>query len=304
MTSNITNKILNIGLFWQYPVITEKKFYEQNKEDDRYLGLPWATIIDKNLNLQKIYEIVINDLNRKGYFTCCQHIHFRKLIPLFKELKIKILYSSHKIKGEDNIDGIMILPCPLYAVNLEDESRNEIFKGKDFMNIKRNTLYSFVGAYNTSWYISNIRKRIYDVRHPINCKIEKTNNWHFENVVYSSRQNSKGELNEDDIQKAKTNKYNEIMLDSRYTLCPSGSGPNSIRFWEALGVGSIPILLADTLELPKDKLWKDSILIVEEKDLKKIPKILKDISIEKEKDMRKNCLKLYKYFKDNYRNKI
>ena len=71
----------------------------------------------------------------------------------------------------------------------------------------------------------------------------------------------------------------------------------------SMGVGSIPILLADTLELPKHKLWEDSILIVKEKDLEKIPKILEDISIEKEKEMRKNCLKIYDYFKNNYKNK-
>ena len=88
-----------------------------------------------NLSEDEILNIVKNDLNRNSYFTCSQHIHFRKLIPLFKALKIKILYSAHKKKGENNIDGIMILPCPLYAVNLEDESRNEIFKGKDYMNI-------------------------------------------------------------------------------------------------------------------------------------------------------------------------
>ena len=39
------------GLFWQYPVITEKTFYEQNKDDPMYVGIPWATILDKRYNL-------------------------------------------------------------------------------------------------------------------------------------------------------------------------------------------------------------------------------------------------------------
>jgi len=38
-------------LFWQYPVITEKIFYEQNKHCSNYLGLPWATFIDKKVDL-------------------------------------------------------------------------------------------------------------------------------------------------------------------------------------------------------------------------------------------------------------
>ena len=39
----------DFNLFWQYPVITEKTFYEQNKYNFNYLGLPWATIIDKKI---------------------------------------------------------------------------------------------------------------------------------------------------------------------------------------------------------------------------------------------------------------
>ena len=96
--------------------------------------------------------------------------------------------------------------------------------------------------------------------------------WHFEKMVYSKLQNVRKELNEDERQKLRGEKYNEILLDSRYTLCPSGSGPNSIRLWEALAIGSIPIILADTLELPKHNLWGESILKVAEKDLKKILK--------------------------------
>lgn len=34
-------------LFWQYPVITEKEFFIQNKENINFIGIPWATIIDK-----------------------------------------------------------------------------------------------------------------------------------------------------------------------------------------------------------------------------------------------------------------
>ena len=44
-------------LFWQYPVITEKTFYEQNKDNNCYIGFPWATIIDKRYNLNIILKI-------------------------------------------------------------------------------------------------------------------------------------------------------------------------------------------------------------------------------------------------------
>ena len=85
-------------------------------------------------------------------------------------------------------------------------------------------------------------------------------------------------------------------------LCPSGSGPNSIRLWEALATGAIPIILSDTLDLPKHELWKNAVLYVKEKNVEKLGDILSKISPDEEKNMRKNCLELYNHFRSNYMN--
>jgi hypothetical protein len=79
------------------------------------------------------------------------------------------------------------------------------------------------------------------------------------------KQNAQGTLNENDETKKRTNIYNDILIKSRYSLCPSGSGPNSIRFWESLAVGSIPVLLADTLDLPEYIDWENSVVIFKRK---------------------------------------
>lgn len=289
------------NLFWQYPVITERTFFEQNKHNSVYLGFPWSTIIDKNYDLEDIYKILQQHINNgKKYYTCCQHIYFRKLFDLFKRLNINLVYSSHKIIHEDNIGDIHILSCPLYAANVEDSERNELFKNKDMQTIPRKYLYSFQGAHNIS--LSNVRERIFVMTHPENCFVKDIGGWHFDNVVYNELQNSEYALNESDSDKERTVKYNQLLLDSRYTLCPSGSGPNSIRFWESLAVGSIPVLLADTLELPSHELWDKAIVRIPENKLEELPKFLSTISEEKEEEMRKNCMKLYEYFKDNYIN--
>ena len=55
------------------------------------------------------------------------------------------------------------------------------------------------------------------------------------------------------------------LQQSVFALCPSGSGPNSIRLWEALGYGAIPVILADTLALPGDPvLWRQASVQVPE----------------------------------------
>lgn len=300
-TENILSKY---NLFWQYPAITEKTFYNQNKFNDNFIGFPWATIVDKRYNFNMIYNILKQYIvQNTEYYTCCQHIVFRKFIPLWKALNIKTVYVSHKILGEDEINGISFKPCPLYAVNIEANESNSKFKNKDLLNINRKYLYNFIGGYQRD-YLSKIRPNIFKMKHPKNTIIKNTGEWHFNKLVYNEKQNSKLELNLNDEHINKTKYYNEILLTSRYTLSPSGTGPNSIRFWEALGSGSIPVLLADRLELPEHELWNDAIIKLNENEIKLLPKLLKEIPEIKEKQMRENCLKIYNHFKNNFINKI
>ena len=299
--------INKLKLFWQYPVITEKTFYEQNKHIENYVSIPWATIIDSKYNLQVIYNLIKPYVKTKDNFTCCQHISFRLMIGLFKALGITTVYSPHKIVGEDEINGIKIIACPLYAVNIEDKTRNDLFKKmskEDYINKDRPYLYSFQGAYNPRWYLTDIRKLIFEMNHPGNTYINDIGGWHFDNVVYNAKQNNKGELNITKTHQIQKEEYNQLLLKSRFCLCPSGSGPNSIRFWESLAIGSIPIILADTLDLPKHELWKDAILRVKESELETIPNILKNINRSEEKVMREKCISIYNHFKNNYRNII
>uniref|UniRef100_A0A6C0KK56 Uncharacterized protein n=1 Tax=viral metagenome TaxID=1070528 RepID=A0A6C0KK56_9ZZZZ len=300
--NNMEELMKKYKLFWQYPVITEKTFYIQNKKNLSFVGFPWATIIDKRYNLNIIFKILSPRVSStRLQYTCCQHISFRKLIPLFKALHITMVYSPHKIKGEDQIDGVVIKPCPLYAVNIEDPSRNTIFKTNDVFTHPRTLLYSFVGGYQ-SGYLTNIRNDIFKLQSRDDTCIQNTGDWHFNQLVYHPSQSNELKENVSDKHNEKTDMYNKTLLSSRYSLCPSGSGPNSIRFWESLAMGSIPILLSDTLELPENNLWKDTIITVSEKDLHLLNNILSKIDTQTENSMRKNCIELYKYYRENYNN--
>lgn len=300
--------IKTYNMFWQYPVITEKSFYLQNKNDSKYIGIPWAMIHDRLFknnprpNLNALFKILLpltaNDTN---YYTCCQHIAFRRFIPIWKALKITTVYASHKKIGEDKIHGVTIKPCPLYAVNFEDSNKNSTFKNVDLLQHPRQTLYNFVGAYQPADYPSEIRPNIFKMSHPENCVVRNTGVWHFDKVVFDAKQNINGDLNESDKHKQQTDDYNKLLLNSRYSLAPSGSGPNSIRFWEALAVGSIPILLSDNLELPPHQLWDEAILRVKERDLETIPELLSKITEQEESVRRENCLKIYNDLKNNYK---
>lgn len=293
---------------WQRPCITELSFYEQNRDDPDCLQAPWANLIDKRYytSEDQLVNLIKNKYPFKfdgsivgPFYTCCQHVGFRTLIPLFKSLNINIVYSPHKVKGEDFINGVEIKPCPLYAVNYEDPERNMILKDKEYLKRDREFVFSFQGCHQKN-YISNIRKEIFEQwgeNKSSNIWVKNTDNWHFNADVYTK-------YFKKDYQKQLllTHQYNQTILNSRYSLCPSGAGPNSLRLWESLAVGSIPIILADTLELPEHPLWRQSCLIIPEREVGNLMELIDQISKEREDEMRSNCLKLYDHFRSNYKN--
>ena len=300
-------------LFWQYPVITEKTFFFQNSDKDSYVGLPWATIIDKNIDLEIIRNALSTKVDRHKFnITCCQHIYFKRLIPLFKDIGIKVLYTPHKVINEDMIEGIIIKPCPLFAVNVEDDRKNAMFKNVDFMNVQRTLLYSFQGAYQ-SIYLSRIREEILKLEYgtgmglhvkPRDVHIKNIGEWHFNKTVYSDAQNKAGKIDTSTIHEDNTTEYNEILLKSTFSLCPSGTGPNSIRFWESLAVGSIPVLLSDTLDLPRHPAWEMAIIRVPESQIQHVDRFLRGIPPQDVIYRRRLCLQIYQYFRKDFMNSL
>ncbi len=291
-------------IFWQYPVITEKVFNIQSHEQglDSYIGFPWATAIDKKMNIEFLYRMLSQKINKDNFnVTCCQHIFFRRLMRLFKLLGIKLLYTPHKVHGEDQIEGIIIKPCPLFAVNVEDPSRNQVFKGVDFLGIDRKYLYSFQGAMQQG-YLTDVRANIFALPKKPDVYIRHIGEWHFNEIVYSKHQTCEGQIVASDQHNSNTDQYNDLLLQSTFSLCPSGTGPNSIRFWESLGTGSIPVLLSDELELPDHPLWGDSVVRVPEKKVHLIDSYLRSISKDEIKTRAMNCLEIYRYFRNNFRN--
>jgi len=73
-------------------------------------------------------------------------------------------------------------------------------------------------------------------------------------------------------------KYVENIIDSDYTLCIRGYGNNSVRFFETLCCGRIPIFLDTDSTLPFEDVidWRSLCVWVDEKDIDKISDIVAD----------------------------
>jgi hypothetical protein len=298
---------------WQEPAKTEfwASIYLGFSDPSRLsffelIHFPWATLIDsrRKNNYDKV-DFFLKPLScvppKKTLIraTVCQHIYAMDLLELFKRLKITDLYWPHAVIDHCAIDGIRIHPFPLYPVACEVD----LEAWKNFYNISdRSLLYSFIGAYKSNLYLTPVRKWIFELLPRPDAIVVKRNEWYFEKQVYdqqiSGRVLSVPEKLDLD---QKAFEYKSVLAKSIFSLCPSGSGPNSIRLWESLGFGCIPVLLSDTLRLPGDQdLWDQAIVRVREEPeaVARLPSLLSVIAQDERrllsmKDAGKRLWELY-----------
>ncbi len=70
--------------------------------------------------------------------------------------------------------------------------------------------------------------------------------------------------------------YLRSIRESMLVLCPRGTGANSIRFFETLSMGRIPVLISDDVMLPfeRDVNYDEFILRIPESDVEEAPQII------------------------------
>jgi hypothetical protein len=196
--------------------------------------------------------------------TVCQHIRIEPVLPWLKALCITDLFWSHARVNELELDGIRLHPFPLYAVRVLD--RPESSAGDCRRPPQRRYLYSFIGAYSPDGYLSPARQWIYELPPSDDAFVMMRNAWHYESAVYGEQIAQQATpLPVQALLERNGDEYDAALSDSIFSLCPSGSGPNSIRLWESLGFGCIPVLLSDSLRLPgATEEWEEAIVRVPE----------------------------------------
>lgn len=258
---------------WQVPAATERGAFESmlahgEITEFSYVGFPWATLIDsiqkdatQKWPLVDKLRILRKHLDAQGHgrrVTVAQHIKADRYIVLFKACGITDLFWSHKTVGIDKLNGIKIHPFPLFPA----QTQNVAVSSK--IGRQRRYLANFIGSYKDGLYLTNVREHILsDADKMDDLLIIRRNEWHFERAVYLEQLLDIAPSDET-IRKEQQQKdeYIEAIRDSYFTICPTGSGPNSIRIYEALSLGSIPIILTKDLELASNyDLWIKSCII-------------------------------------------
>lgn len=248
--------------------------------DINYLAIPWTQILNSgwlNFPNKKTFQYYISELyntnlEQKNNITVCQHDDYMKLENIFRHLGITTVFSTLHNKN-NKLDGINIVPI----------SFTNNFKFENIIN--KDILFSFVGAYTTH----SVRQKMFNKLKGPN--IIYRDSYHVDTNVVINNNHKKNQEEE----------YKSILQRSRFSLCPRGSSPSSVRFWESLAAGAIPILISDDWDLP-DWNWSDTTVNIPEKEFEQLDyndiKVkLFDISDDREEELRKNCLLAYEEFK-------
>lgn len=273
-----------VGFFdyWQTPAKTELAAYEAVVRGGAldgfiYLAFPWATLIDalKSRSFSLVAKLLgelahlqkqLSTETDKRIVTVCQHISCLDFLYLFEACGVTNIFWSHKTRDLKTKNEISFHPFPLYPAQTHEASDLDKFKKPPHT---RQLLTNFIGAFNPKVYLSDTRARIFeDAGKYSDCLIVKREAWHFDRHVYQDQMKGVSAAQEQLLrEEMQRREYLEAIGDSVFTLCPSGSGPNSIRIWEAIQLGSIPIILTLDLDLPGDlRLWEDACIFAEDSE--------------------------------------
>ena len=307
----LSNSVIKFRDDWQVPACTEKLsfynhlFHRPDVIDQTYIACPWATIIDhqlvNNYNLEDNYismmSNVIRSKNGKKH-TVCQHIYWKKLIDLWTTIGITDVHLSHYEKNVVNTDQIKFHSFILTASNYENKDRSLGLSIKS--NDNKKYLASFIGAH-TKYYRNSIRLQLKNLfATSNNILFEINDEWFYQKIVYENQIKNMSISAADFINhNSKTIRYNEILSDSIFSLCPEGSGPNTLRVWESMSIGVIPVIFSDEWIPPSipNLDWKDFYIFINQKDIPYTLDILKSISSKDIEIMKLNCLNAYKMFR-------
>jgi hypothetical protein len=131
---------------------------------------------------------------------------------------------------------------------------------------ERPLLFSFVGARANKWYITQARNHVIDLMgNDTRGLVVGRDHWHFNKVVYDHQIRKTSPTPSQLVNQDTTDEYRRTLGDSVFSICPGGTGPNSIRLWESIGFGAIPVILADTYQPPGPAaLWEEAAVWCEE----------------------------------------
>lgn len=255
------------------PVQTEQYWFDKFRllppeMDFDYIAAPWAALLN-----DYALDSFEGPSTIRG-ITVCQHIRYKELLPKLKALGVVLLFTPHV---DEDTEGMKVLPIAHLPASVPSAIG------------EKDLWYSFVGTASTH----PVRECIAAIPHTGNVIIRLRDRWHFQRYFDMPGGPCIGEE-----ERRNAIEYADILGRSRFSLCPRGTGASTIRFWESLKAGAVPVLISDLMRLPSFPgfKWEVAIVRIPESDAASFPSILRAIPERKEIEMRENCRRACQIF--------
>src|SRR5687768_14066948 len=121
-------------------------------------------------------------------------------------------------------------------------------------------LFSFMGSTRNA----PVREKLATLRHPRSFFQNTTEDF---DRILDRKMGRRERLDYD-------RRYAEVAKASKFVLCPRGLSVSSIRLFETMGMGRVPVILSDAWIAPPGPRWEMCAIRVREKDFAKVPRLL------------------------------
>lgn len=195
-----------------------------------------------------------------GGFTICQHVRYEAIVSTLVECGISVLFTPHVCRKHTEIK---VIPYPHVVAHALQPQEKEY-------------LYSFIGFESHP-----VRREIFKLPKADGACIVERPCWHF---AFANRRNRC------------EREYFDVLAKSRFSLCPRGTGASTIRFWESLQAGAIPVVISDAMQLPEGHDWHRTVIRLAERDVGRVDETIKSIPSGVEEELRRNCLEAYRKY--------
>jgi hypothetical protein len=138
--------------------------------------------------------------------------------------------------------------------------KNDLIEAASTQDVTPDLLFSFMGAMSHS-----IRRKVVTLKHT-RAVIEDTSHVSFFASIETDEQR--------DFMNRQKERYKEILLRSKFILCPRGMGTSSFRLFESMAVGRVPVIISDAWVAPQGPDWESCSLRVAESQVEAIPELL------------------------------
>jgi len=193
-------------------------------------------------------NILINNVIDK-YTNKCFSLTYRDKPFVFN----RGVYES----GVSNIFNFRRVKTGSYALSGSFNSYIKKHIYSSFEDCDKEYLISFIGRNSHP-----VRTKIYSLKFSRkDIYIEDSTNFSFWNCD-----------NFDEIDKKERNYYN-VLLKSKFSICPRGVGASSIRLFETIKLGIPPIIISDSYNLPSGPKWKEFSIMLKERHVDYLGKI-------------------------------